>query len=110
MFIKNIEQAKNINFDDLVAPKEGQIDSLTLVQKKGVGVTMFAFGKGEGVGPHTAPGDALLYIHSGVAEVKIDGKPLEATKGQVVVMPAGIPHQVTAKEDMSMLLILVKEE
>jgi quercetin dioxygenase-like cupin family protein len=35
---------------------------------------------------------------------------MEAVKGQFVVMPAGTPHQVTAKEDMKMLLVVVKEE
>ena len=35
---------------------------------------------------------------------------MEASKGQMVVMPANIPHQVTAKENMSMLLVVVKED
>lgn len=108
--IKNIEKAKNIDFDSLVSCREGQIESLTMAQKKGVGVTAFAFGKGEGVGPHAAKGDALIYIHQGTAAVKIGDKVMEAVKGQLVVMPAGIPHQVTAKEDMKMLLVVVKEE
>lgn len=34
---------------------------------------------------------------------------MEATKGQFVVMPANIAHQVTVKEDMKMLLVVVKE-
>ncbi len=107
--IKNIEKSKSIDFDSLVLPASGQIETLTLAQKKGVGVTALAFGKGEGVGPHAAKGDALIYIHKGVATVKIDDEVMEATEGQVVVMPANIPHQVTAKEDMAMLLVVVKE-
>lgn len=35
---------------------------------------------------------------------------MEAVKDQMVVMPANIPHQVTAKENMSMLLVVVKED
>lgn len=107
--IKNIEIGKSIDFDSLVSCKEGQIETVTLAQKKGVGVTLLAFGKGEGVGPHAAKGDALIYIHEGVANVKIGDEAMEATKGQFVLMPANIQHQVTAKEDMKMLLILVKE-
>ena len=57
-----------------------------------------------------AKGDALIYIHQGVAVVKIGEKVIEASKGQMVVMPANIPHQVTAKTDMKMLLVVVKEE
>lgn len=109
-FIKNIEIGKSINVDDLVKPSEGQIDSLSLAQKKGASMTFLSFGKGEGVGPHAAKGDALIYIHKGIATVNIDGKIMEATEGQVVVMPANISHQVTAKEDMTMLLVVIKEK
>jgi quercetin dioxygenase-like cupin family protein len=109
-FIKNIEKGKAIDFDSLVKSLPGQIESKTLAQRKGVGVTLLAFGKGEGVGPHVANGDALIYIHEGVAEVTIAEEKQEATKGQFVLMPAGISHQVAAKEDMKMLLIVVREE
>lgn len=108
--IKNIEKSKAIDFDSLVSCLDGQIETVTMAQKKGVGVTVLAFGKGEGVGPHAAKGDALIYIHQGVATVKIGDETMEATKGQFVVMPANIPHQVTAKEDMKMLLVVVKED
>ncbi|WP_070000631.1 cupin domain-containing protein [Cellulosilyticum sp. I15G10I2] len=108
--IKNIQKAVNVDFDSLVSAKDGQIETVTLAQKKGVGVTALAFGKGEGVGPHSAKGDALIYIHEGIATVKIGENTIEAYKGQVVVMPANIPHQVTAKENMSMLLVVVKED
>ncbi|MEN1761324.1 cupin domain-containing protein [Anoxynatronum sibiricum] len=108
--IKNIEKAKAINFDEMVSCKPGQIESKTLAQEKGVGITLLAFGTGEGVGPHTANGDALLYIHEGVARVTIGEETQEAVKGQLVLMPAGISHQVTAKEDMKMLLMVVRKE
>ena len=93
-YIKNIEKSKSLSFDDLVFPKEGQIDSLSLAQKKGASVTLFSFGKGEGVGPHVPHGDAMIYIHKGTAEVTIGEETMEATEGQLVVMPDGILHQV----------------
>lgn len=108
--IKNIDKAKNIDFDSLVSCNDGQIETVTMAQKKGVGITVLAFGKGEGVGPHSAKGDALIYVHEGIATVKIGDEVIEATKGQFVVMPANIPHQVTAKENMKMLLVVVKED
>jgi len=107
--IKNIVRGKAIDFDSLVSFSEGQIETKTLAQRKGVGLTALAFGKGEGVGPHTANGDALIYIHEGVATVTIGDETQEATKGQVVLMPANIPHQVVAKENMKMLLVVVRE-
>lgn len=107
--IKNVEKSKAIDFGSIVNCNQGQIETVTMAQKKGVGVTAMAFGKGEGVGPHAAKGDALIYIHEGVATVKIGEEVMEATAGQFVVMPANIPHQVNAKEDMKMLLVVVKE-
>lgn len=108
--IKNVVKGKSIDFDSLVSCGEGQIETVTMAQKNGVGITALAFGKGEGVGPHAAKGDALIYIHQGTAAVKIGDNTIEAVKGQIVVMPANVPHQVTAKEDMKMLLVVVKEE
>jgi len=108
--IKNIEKSKVIDFGDLVSCNEGQIESLTMAQMRGVGITALAFGKGEGVGPHSAKGDALIYVHQGTAVVKIGDEIMEASMGEVVIMPANIPHQVTAREDMKMLLVVVKED
>ena len=50
-----------------------------------------------------------LIIHEGVATVKIGDDVMEAKAGEFVVMPANIQHQVTAKEDMKMLLVVVRE-
>ena len=108
--IKNIAKGEVLDFDSLVEAKSGEIETKTLSQNKGVGLTLLAFGKGEGVGPHVANGDALVYIHSGVAEIKIGDETKEATKGQMVVMPAGISHKVTAKEDMKMMLVVIRED
>lgn len=107
--IKNIEKSTPVAFDSLVSALPGQIETVTLAQKPGVGVTLLAFGEGEGVGPHAAKGDALIYIHEGVAHVKIGDQEMDAHQGEMVVMPAHIQHQVTAKEAMKMLLVVVKE-
>ncbi|MFV0380300.1 MAG: cupin domain-containing protein [Anaerorhabdus sp.] len=109
-FIKNVEVGKSISVDDLVFPSSGQIDSLALAQKNGASMTFLSFGKGEGVGPHAATGDALVYIHKGVASVKIADEISEVREGQIIVMPANVSHKVTAIEDMTMLLVVIKEK
>ena len=115
MFVKDenlfstVEKGKPIDFGSLVKCNEGQIETVTMAQKSGVGITAMAFGQGEGVGPHAAKGDAMIYIHEGVATVKIGDDVMEAKAGECVVMPANIQHQVTAKEDMKMLLVVVRE-
>ena len=107
-FIKNIEFNKALDFANLVEYKPGQVVSLTLAQNETMTMTLFAFGKGEGVSTHSAPGDAMVYILDGEAEVSIGDQKLMATPGQAVVMPANIPHGLDAVENFKMLLILVK--
>jgi quercetin dioxygenase-like cupin family protein len=108
-FIKNMEFSTALNFSSLVDYQAGKVISLTFVQNEALSMTLFAFAKGEGVSTHSAPGDAMVYILDGTAEITIGDKKLTAATGQVVVMPADIPHSVDAVENFKMLLILVKQ-
>jgi quercetin dioxygenase-like cupin family protein len=108
-FIKNIDFSKALDLAGLVDYQPGRVVSLTLVQNEALSMTLFAFAKGEGVSTHSAPGDAMVYIIDGQAEITIGGEKLAAAAGQTVVMPADIPHGLEATEDFKMLLILVKQ-
>ena len=48
--LKNIAKGEVIDFDSIVSCNEGRIETVTMAQKKGVGLTVLGFGKGEGVG------------------------------------------------------------
>ncbi len=108
-FIKNIDFSKALDLAGLVDYQPGRVVSLTLVQNEALSMTLFAFAKGEGVSTHSAPGDAMVYIIDGQAEITIGAEKLTAVTGQTVVMPADIPHGLEATEDFKMLLILVKQ-
>lgn len=108
--IRHIEHSQVYNLAELVAYKEGKVSSLALAQRKGVGLTLFAIDKGEGLNTHSAPGDALANILEGKVEITIDGKPYVAESGQAVVLPARIPHALKALEPFKMLLTVVKED
>ncbi len=107
--IKNVEHSVPFVLADLVEYQKGKVASLTLAQKPGVGVTLFAFDEGEGVSTHSAPGDAMAVILDGEAEITIDGKPFHSKAGEGIVMPAGIPHGVKSVTRFKMLLTVVKE-
>lgn len=107
-FIKNIEFGQALDFANLVEYKPGQVVSLTLAQNDNMTLTLFAFGKGEGVSTHSAPGDAMVLMLDGTAEITIGDKKITATAGQAVVMPAHIPHGLEAVENFKMVLTLVK--
>ncbi|MPM27923.1 hypothetical protein SDC9_74439 [bioreactor metagenome] len=107
-FIKNIEFSKALEMANLVEYQPGKVISLTLVQNERVSITLFAFGQGEGISTHSAPGDALVYIIDGEAEITVGDKTLNTGSGQVVVMPANIPHGLEARQNFKMLLVVVK--
>ena len=108
VFIKNIVFSEAQRLVDLVDYEQGRVVSRTFAQNPSLSITLFAFDKGEGVSTHTAPGDALLQVLDGEALVNIDGKELTVGAGEVVVMPANIPHSVNAVERFKMLLTVVK--
>lgn len=106
-FIKNLEYAKVLNLADEIGYLPGQVISKTLVQNPALGLTLFAMPKGEGISAHRSTGDAFIYILDGACEVQIDNDHYELEKGQSIIMPAGHPHAVTARDDFKMLLVVV---
>lgn len=107
--IKNIPFSEAIDMESLVDYEEGRVVSRTLAGKSNINITLFAFDKGEEISAHTSPGDAMVLILDGEALINIDGKKINALKGQVVVMPANVPHSVTAVTQFKMLLTVVKK-
>lgn len=107
--IENVEHGVPFALPGLVEYEPGKIISRTLAKQPGVNMTLMAFAAGEGVSTHAAPGDAMAYILDGEAEITIDGNAHIASAGQALVMPAGIPHAVTALTSFKMLLIVVKQ-
>ncbi len=109
VFIKNIPFSEPQQLAELVEYKEGRVVSRTFSQNPSLSLTLFAFDKGEGVSTHTAPGDAMVQVLDGEATVDIDGKKMTVDTGQVVVMPANVPHSVTAVKRFKMILTVVKK-
>jgi len=109
VFIKNIPFSEPQQLAELVEYKEGRVVSRTFAQNPSLSLTLFAFDKGEGVSTHTAPGDAMVQVLDGEATVNIDGKEMTVGPGQVVVMPANVPHAVTAAKRFKMILTVVKK-
>ena len=97
-----------INLAENVEYSADSIVSKTLVDKPSGTVTLFAFDAGQSLSEHTAPFDAMVTVLDGQAEITIDGQALTATTGQMVIMPANIPHAVKAVDAFKMLLIMIR--
>ncbi|HNX68207.1 MAG TPA: cupin domain-containing protein [Candidatus Omnitrophota bacterium] len=100
--------ARPIKLGTLTGYQKGSIVSKQLLNKKAGTLTLFAFDKGEGLSEHTAPYDATVLILDGKAEIRIGGKPHKLSKGELIIMPANIPHSVKATEHFKMLLIMIR--
>ena len=82
--------------------------SKTLVNQKMGTLTLFAFDQRQSLSKHTAPFDAVVQILDGKAELTIGGKVVPALAGQMVLMPADVPHALKAVEKFKMLLTMIR--
>ncbi len=71
-------------------------------------VTLFSFDQGQRLSTHSAPYDAMVQVIEGSAEIVINEAPFRLTAGEAIIMPAGIPHSVTATEKFKMVLTMIK--
>jgi quercetin dioxygenase-like cupin family protein len=93
---------------NLVGYQKHSVVSKQLLNKKAGTLTLFAFDKGEGLSEHTAPYDASVLILDGKAEVTTGGKRHNLKKGEMIIMPANVPHSLKAARPFKMLLIMIR--
>lgn len=110
VYIDKIQHSQVLDLKTEVPIEEEQMLSKTLVQRKDLGMTIFSLDKDQEIGRHSSPGDAMVNILSGLAEITIDEEVFEVAAGQTIVMSANIPHSLYAKEAFQMLLVVVKPE
>ncbi len=103
-----IETAKPFDLKKLVSYSDSSTVSKILTKNPNGNTTLFAFDKGQELSEHTAPFDAMVIITEGIGQITIDGAKHQLTEGQLIVMPANIPHAVKAVERFKMLLIMIK--
>jgi quercetin dioxygenase-like cupin family protein len=106
--IKNIPFAEPKLLADLVEYQEGRVVSRTFAQTSFMSLTLFAFDAGEGLSSHTAAGDAFVVVLDGEVEITIGDKDVRVGTGQVVTMPAQVPHALHAATRFKMLLVVIK--
>lgn len=108
VLMKNIEFAKVLNLQELVNYEAGQVISRTVCQLPFISITLFAMEKGEGISIHTTPGDAMVQVLDGEAEITIGEQVFVVKAGETIIMPADVPHGLEARERFKMLLTVVK--
>ena len=84
------------------------IVSKTILDKPVGTITLFAFDKGQKLSEHISPYDAVVQVVDGSARLTIDGEDVKALAGEIIIMPANVPHAVGAEEKFKMLLTMVR--
>jgi len=93
---------------EMISYQDGTIVSKTLINKDMGTVTLFAFDKDQSLSEHTAPFDALLQVFDGEVDVVISDNKYHLKTGEMILMPANVPHAVMATEKFKMMLIMIK--
>lgn len=99
---------KALDLNALTAYQDGSVVSRTLLDRKIGTITLFAFDAGQGLSEHTAPFDAFVQIFDGVAEITINGVSHRVSAGEVIIMPANLPHSLKAVERFKMMLVMIR--
>ncbi|MDT8342587.1 MAG: cupin domain-containing protein [Longimicrobiales bacterium] len=92
----------------LVQVQPGAVVSRTLLRNPGGTLTLFAFDAGQGLSEHSTPHDASVLVLEGVARVSIAGAGHTVPAGQILHLPAGVPHALEAPEAFKMLLVMLR--
>lgn len=106
-YIKNIEAGKALLLSSLVDYHENQVVSRTLAQNASLSLTVFSFDAKEQISSHSSDGDAMVTVLEGEATVGIGEELHLLHPGETIVMPAQIPHSVSAETKMKMFLTVV---
>ncbi|PLX47346.1 MAG: cupin domain-containing protein [Desulfobulbaceae bacterium] len=88
-----------INYSDSAFSKK------VIFQGPGYTVLLFAFQQGQQLKPHTIDVDAFVHILEGTATVVIDGGKQQVTAGEMIILPKGLSHALSAPQDFKMLLV-----
>jgi quercetin dioxygenase-like cupin family protein len=106
----SLETSKIINIDSLIDYQEKSVVSTEIIKKETGTVTLFAFDEGEGLSEHSAPFDALVQVIEGKLKISIDSMPHILEKGNMIIMPANIPHALHAESKTKMILTMIKSK
>ncbi len=109
-YIKHLPTEEVFNMAKLIEFEKNKVASITLARRPELIITLFSIYEGEGIGGHSSPGDAMVNVLEGVAEIQIGENTHYVEAGESIIMPANIRHQLKAVKSFKMLLTVVKPE
>jgi len=108
MVEKIFDIAKVYSLKKMVEYSDGSTVSKIITRNNKGNLTLFAFDKGQNLSEHSAPFDAIVQVLEGTGKIIIDKKEHIVNEGELIIMPANVPHAVEAEQKFKMLLIMIK--
>ena len=102
---KDLESGAVFRLADETSYLDGEITSRTLAQNVGTRLTLFAVERGESLETNVVEADALALCLEGVGRITVDGVEHTVEAGESLVIPAGTPRSIGARERTKILLI-----
>jgi quercetin dioxygenase-like cupin family protein len=102
-------KARAVALAGLVNYQDGAVVSREIVSQPTGTVTAFAFDAGEQLSEHTAPFDAMVIDLDGEADITIGGALNRIRPGEMIIMPAAVPHGLKAVTRFKMFLVMIKK-
>ncbi len=103
-----LDSARSYELGVMADYAESSIVSRILFKNSAGNITLFSFDEGQSLSEHATPYDALVQVLDGEVDLTIGGKSVIAGEGEIVIMPAGVPHAVFARRRFKMLLTMLK--
>lgn len=70
---------------------------------------LFGFAPGQELSEHTSAKPAVLHFLRGEADLTLGEDSMQARAGTWVSMPAHLPHSITARTEVLMLLVMLEK-
>lgn len=106
--LSDLPTASGFELESLVDYQDGAIVSRTVLDREDITLTLFALDEGQTISEHSAPHDALVQVLDGTATITVDGTDHSVDAGEAIVLPADVPHALTAPTRFQMVLTMIR--
>lgn len=93
---------------DLVQYQPDSVVSRVLFRNDGGVMTLFAFAEGQGLTEHSSPHDAIVQLLEGGVRITVGDDDHDVEAGEMLHLPASVPHALHGGRPFKMLLTLLK--
>lgn len=99
---------ENNNINQMIEYSSEGILSKELIKTKTMDLTLFCMAKDTKIGKHTSTNEGIVYVVEGNGNFNLEGKDIEMKPGVLIHMKANAVHSLSAKENTSFILSLIK--